>query len=106
MTDDFWRAQVEEAWVFIWQEHLSSHAFLAGIDQEALATDYQQLTGQRLVLPTVTPPTQPTAAQLSANQARAPLATHYANAHHWIGQAPALASALKTWLAAWGYKNV
>jgi hypothetical protein len=43
---------VEEAWVVIWPEHLGSAEFLAGVNLTQLATDYQDLTGSNLVLPT------------------------------------------------------
>jgi hypothetical protein len=42
---------VEEAWVVIWPEHLGTSGFEQGVDQTQLATDYQALTGQPLVLP-------------------------------------------------------
>jgi len=42
---------VQEAWVVIWPEHLGTKAFQEGVDQAALAADYQALTGDPLVLP-------------------------------------------------------
>jgi hypothetical protein len=42
---------VEEAWLAIWPEHLGTKAFEEGVDQAALAADYQALTGSKLVLP-------------------------------------------------------
>lgn len=45
-TDSFWSHLVEEAWVVVWPEHLGSRAFLEGVDQAALATAYQALTGR------------------------------------------------------------
>jgi hypothetical protein len=42
---------VQEAWVVIWPEHLGTKAFQQGVDQAALAADYQALTGSPLVLP-------------------------------------------------------
>ena len=42
---------VQEAWVVIWPEHLGTKAFQQGVDQAALAADYQALTGGPLVLP-------------------------------------------------------
>jgi hypothetical protein len=42
---------VQEAWVVIWPEHLGTAAFQQGVDQAALAADYQALTGGPLVLP-------------------------------------------------------
>ena len=50
-TDAFWANEVEEAWVAIWPEHLSSRAFLAGISLTQLAADYQSITGKPLPLP-------------------------------------------------------
>jgi hypothetical protein len=41
---------VEEAWVVIWPEQLGNEQFTEGIDQAALAADYQALTGRPLVL--------------------------------------------------------
>ncbi len=45
-TDAFWAHQVEEAWVVIWPEHLGTTAFMEGVDQAALAADYEALTGR------------------------------------------------------------
>lgn len=53
-TDSFWQHQVEEAWVVIWPEHLTSAAFLAGVDLSALAADYTVITGKPF--PAVIPP--------------------------------------------------
>ena len=52
-TEAFRTHQVEEAWVVIWPEHLGSKAFLAGVDETALAADYYSLTGREF-------PAQPT----------------------------------------------
>jgi hypothetical protein len=41
---------VEEAWVVIWPEQLGNEQFTEGIDQAALAADYEALTGRPLVL--------------------------------------------------------
>lgn len=45
-TDAFLGHQLEEAWVVIWPEHLGTQAFQQGVDQGALARDYQALTGR------------------------------------------------------------
>jgi len=56
-ASSFWNGEVhrtplvEEAWVVIWPEHLGTAAFEAGVDRAQLATDYQALTGQQLVIP-------------------------------------------------------
>lgn len=53
-TDAFEAHQLDEAWVVIWPEHLTSARFQAGIDLATLAADYQELTGQPF--PAVVPP--------------------------------------------------
>jgi hypothetical protein len=45
-TDAFWDHQVEEAWVVIWPEHLGSRNFLAGVNLQQLADDFQAITGK------------------------------------------------------------
>lgn len=60
LTDDFWRYQVEEAWVAIWPEHFGSVAFQQGVDVRMLATIYRDFTGQPLPLPVVPPTPSPT----------------------------------------------
>lgn len=46
---------VEEAWVVIWPEHLGSKQFQAGVNVQALANAYQQLTGKTLDIGAPTP---------------------------------------------------
>jgi hypothetical protein len=53
-TDNFWANSVEELWAVIWPEHLGTKEFMAGVDLNKLATDYQAITGRPLPL---TPPT-------------------------------------------------
>jgi hypothetical protein len=58
LTDEFWRSQVQEAWVVIWPEHLGSVAFLQGVDLAALGAAFTALTGRPfpLVNPAPEPP--------------------------------------------------
>lgn len=42
----FLQLQVEETWVVVWPEHLGTAQFEAGIDQAALASAYEGLTGR------------------------------------------------------------
>lgn len=44
-TEAFRTHQIEEAWVVIWPEHLGSKEFQQGVDLNALATAYTQITG-------------------------------------------------------------
>jgi hypothetical protein len=55
MTDAFIAHQLDEAWVVIWPEHLTSETFLAGVDLTAFAADYKALTGRDF--PAAVPPT-------------------------------------------------
>lgn len=50
-TDNFWAHEVGEAWALIWPEYFGSASFLAGVNVQQLAADYQSLTGQVLVIP-------------------------------------------------------
>jgi hypothetical protein len=62
-TDGFWTRGVEECWVVIWPEMLGSTQFLAGVNLQALAADYQAITGKPFpatVPPAPAPTPQPT----------------------------------------------
>lgn len=61
-TNAFINHSVQEAWVVVWPENVGSSQFQQGIDQTALASDFQALTGQTLDLgptPSPTPPAPP-----------------------------------------------
>jgi hypothetical protein len=60
MTHNFVAAQEDEAWVIIWPEHLGSRAFLEGVDVNALASAYEELTGRPF--PSIPEPPEPTPA--------------------------------------------
>jgi hypothetical protein len=69
MTDDFLDHQLQEAWVVITKAHLSDKGFQEGVDLNALAIDYQQLTGRPFPQPEPTPtPPQPVGPDLVADQ--------------------------------------
>jgi hypothetical protein len=61
-SDKYWSRKVEEAWVVIFEEHLEHPAFQDGVDLEALAADYEALTGKKFpaVTPVPSPPPSPT----------------------------------------------
>jgi hypothetical protein len=59
-TDAFWEHDVEEAWVVVWPEHLTSPAFIDGVDLAKLASDYQALTGRRFPVEPTPPVPVPT----------------------------------------------
>lgn len=50
-TDAYWANAVEEGWACIWPEQLGTRSFEQGVDRQALAEVYQQVTGTPLVLP-------------------------------------------------------
>lgn len=57
-TDAFWSHDTDEVWVVIWPEHLKDDAFLAGVNLDAFAAAYTQITNGK-PFPAVIPP-QPT----------------------------------------------
>jgi hypothetical protein len=59
MTRRFVDVQEDEAWVVIWPEHLGSAAFLEGVDQQALADAYRELTGDPFPVPVSPAPPAP-----------------------------------------------
>lgn len=96
-TDAFWANQVEEAWVVIWPEHMNSKEFLAGVDMNALAADYQQITGKPF--PAVVPPVDtPTVADKALETVAGPWAAAFRDRPDLVK----LQSAIKTWETAKG----
>lgn len=102
MTDSFMAHQLEEVWVVIWPEHLGSRAFLEGVDQQALARDYEALTGRPFPLepaPTPVPPEPSPAPVGSADADLADAARSWLRLRH-RGTNADMARALRTWLTA------
>lgn len=65
-TDSFRTHLFGEVWVVIWPEHLTTAQFQAGIDINALATAYQQITGKTFPVPAPAPSPAPTPAPVPA----------------------------------------
>lgn len=61
MTAAFMDQQLDEAWVVIWPEHLRDNAFLNGVNLQAFADAYQQMTGRPFpaTVPAPVPPPTP-----------------------------------------------
>lgn len=60
-TDNYWNHKVEEVWVVVWPEQIGTAQFQAGVDQVALASAYEQLTGRSFpVQPAPNPTPAPT----------------------------------------------
>jgi hypothetical protein len=61
-TDVFLARQLDEVWVVVWPEQLSTRQFAEGIDLARLAATYQELTGRVLPVapPAPAPPPGPT----------------------------------------------
>jgi hypothetical protein len=87
-TDDFFRHQVEEAYVLIWPENVGTSQFQAGIDTAALNAAYLALTGRP------GPFTEPTPDDPRPPLPPVPPITDAADA--------ALAESMRAWLAAKG----
>lgn len=100
-TDAFWKRQVEEAWVVIWPEHLGTDSFEANVSGQALADEYQALTGQPLVIPTPAP-TPPPPAPEDANTALWDVAGPWCAATRVRADLVKLKTALVTWARANG----
>lgn len=106
-TDSFWSHQVQEAWVVIWPEHLTTSAFIAGIDQAQLAADYEALTGRPFpVNPTPSPtpspvPPPPAPGPAAADLALVSAVDSWAHGHH-VGSNEHAAKAYLAWKAAKG----
>lgn len=58
-TESFREHLFEEAWAVIWPEHLSTAQFQAGVDVNALAQAYQELTGASFPVPAPSPQPSP-----------------------------------------------
>ncbi len=58
-TDAYWKNEVEEAWLVIFEEHFGTKQFVQGVDLNALKADYKALTGRNLPVPTPPPPPLP-----------------------------------------------
>lgn len=107
-TDEFWTHNAEEAWVVIWPEHLTSPAFLEGIDTAALAAAYQEITGRPLPIPTPQPPAptpeptpEPPTPATPDDTLAAAAKRYVAQRHH--GENRIMQRALRSWLVARGY---
>jgi hypothetical protein len=107
-TPSFWSHQAEEAWGVIWPEHLGTAAFQQGVDKQALASAYTDLTGRPfpspVPVPQPAPGEQPQPVAPSVDDADRALATHlrpWVNEHHY-GQGHLVSDALRAWLAAKG----
>jgi hypothetical protein len=92
-TDSFWKHKVEECWVVIWPEHLTSQPFLEGVDQNALGEAYKSITGRDFPVP-VPPAADPDAALAAVAK------DYLATGHHSHKLLLRLKKALSDWLAA------
>lgn len=105
LTDRFWQNQVQEAWVVVWPEHLEHAAFLEGVDQAALAADFEALTGRPFpVQPSPQPGPGPVPAPPAADAADEALVTAlgpWLSEHH-TGDNRRAVHAVETWMAAKG----
>lgn len=95
-TNEFVSHQLEEAWVLVWPQHLSSgREFLANLDVATLEGDYTALTGRPFPVP-ITPPPPPVSSD--PDRALAAVAVDWLTEHHY-GRNAHMAEALRTWLS-------
>jgi hypothetical protein len=118
MTAAFLAQSVEEMWVVIWPEHFGSKAFLAGVDLDQLAADYQEITGKTIVVPEPSPvpvpvppspvptpdPTPPDVLTQASADLAAVLHEHvrWLHEHHLTATAKAVADACRQFLTTTG----
>ncbi|MGH7743347.1 MAG: hypothetical protein ACREQ5_00795 [Candidatus Dormibacteria bacterium] len=108
-TDQFITRQVTERYVVIWPWHLGTREFVTGINQTALAADYESFTGRQFPMTPPLPPPTPVpnpapapAPTPSPSPATDPDAILIKNVWPWpdgfhIGRNRVVADALKTW---------
>lgn len=97
-TDAFEAHQIDEAWVVIWPEHLTSATFLAGVDLATLAADYTALTGRPFPAPMPpSPAPPPVPAPGDPDAAFAAVLRPWVAARH-SGTNKVVATAAKAWL--------
>jgi hypothetical protein len=95
MTRTFVANQEDEAWVIIWPEHLDSHTFLEGVDVNALASAYEELTGRPFPDYAPTPPQPPAFVDVRLAEALERYLSHHKGPHY-------LEEPARAWLAARG----
>ena len=105
-TDAFAKHQLDEVWLVIFEEHFGSKGFKEGVDQQALARDFESLTGRSFP---VQPGPQPSPTPIPPGPAPVPVGpadqSLAVTAHKWlqhrhVGENAVLAKELRAWLAA------
>jgi hypothetical protein len=99
-TDAFLANQLPEAYVIVWPPLWSNPAFQAGVDQAALASDYQQVTGRPFPIPRPAP-VVPLQADTADQALAAALPAGWATARHY-GPTKTAAGAVRRWAVAKG----
>jgi hypothetical protein len=113
-TDSFLSHQLSEAYVIVWAPVWDHPAFQAGVDQAALAADYQAVTGRPFPAPAPVPPPPPPPppppvpgtiridpADTALDHA---IPTSWLHGRH-IGDAGRVAGAIHTWRTAKGFPD-
>lgn len=107
MTRSFVGHQEDEAWVVIWPYHLGTKQFMEGVDQDALAQAYQELTGEPFPAapapdptPTPTPDPTPTPVDPEARQELEDALNRFLRTHEVPKYLRLAANDWLTWLAA------
>lgn len=106
-TDSFRAHSLEEAWVVIWPWNLDHPAFLEGVNVQALADAYHELTGKTLPIPAPSPGPPPNPPPPGPGPATDPDTLLWQTVKHWteekhIGDNHTAAEAVKAWAKAKG----
>jgi hypothetical protein len=118
-TDQFIAHQLSEAYVVVWEPLWDHPAFQQGVDQAALAADYQEVTGRPFPAPVSPAPPAPAPPQPTPPPAPTPvpggiridtadqaldqaIPTAWLHGHH-IGEVNRVVGAIRTWRDAKGF---
>jgi len=100
-TDAFIRHQLSEAYVPVFEPLWDHPVFQAGIDQAALAADYQACTGRPFPVPVPPPPPGPPApGPDAADTAFWNAVRHWATGEHHVGDNAHAAASCRAWAKA------
>lgn len=101
-TDIFITQQVTERYVVIWPWHLGTKGFQQGVNQAALAADYQAFTGRPFPTPVTPPPTPPPPPVTDPNAVLVKAVWPWVTQFHVDPRAKTVSAALTAWRKAVG----
>lgn len=106
VTDAFMARQLQETYIVVWPATWANPNFQAGVDQEALETDFQAVTGRAFPVPGPVPAPTPTPIPVPvidpADSALWASVQHWATGEHHIGDNAHAAQSVRNWAQAKG----